>query len=116
MILCFDLDNVICKTKNVNYKNAKPIARTVKIINKAYSYKFKVLIFTGRFYGKCNGNLNKILKMDDGLTKKQLKKWKIKYHRLIFGKPIFDVYVDDKNFQFKKNWHKQFNNQILKNI
>ena len=44
MILCFDLDNVICKTKNVNYKNAKPIARTVKIINKAYSYKFKVLI------------------------------------------------------------------------
>ena len=116
MKLCFDLDNVICKTKNVNYKNAKPIARTVKIINKAYSYKFKVLIFTGRFYGKCNGNLNKILKMDDGLTKKQLKKWKIKYHRLIFGKPIFDVYVDDKNFQFKKNWHKQFNNQILKNI
>ena len=116
MILCFDLDNVICKTKNVNYKNAKPIARTVKIINKAYSYKFKVLIFTGRFYGKCNGNLNKILKMDNGLTKRQLKKWKIKYHRLIFGKPMFDVYVDDKNFQFKKNWHKQFNNQILKNI
>ena len=116
MILCFDLDNVICRTKNIEYKDAKPIARTVKIINKAYSYKFKVLIFTGRFYGKCNGNLNKILKMDDGLTKKQLKKWKIKYHRLIFGKPMFDVYVDDKNFQFKKNWHKQFNNQILKNI
>ena len=116
MILCFDLDNVICKTKNVNYKNAKPIARTVKIINKAYSYKFKVLIFTGRFYGRCNGNLNKILKMDDGLTKRQLKKWKVKYHRLIFGKPMFDIYVDDKNFQFKKNWHKQFNNQILKNI
>ena len=116
MILCFDLDNVICKTKNVKYKNAKPIARTVKIINKAYNYKFKVLIFTGRFYGKCNGNLNKILKMDNGLTKRQLKKWKIKYHRLIFGKPMFDVYVDDKNFQFKKNWHKQFNNQILKNI
>ena len=116
MILCFDLDNVICKTKNVNYKHAKPIARTVKIINKAYNYKFKVIIFTGRFYGKCNGNLNKILKMDNGLTKRQLKKWKIKYHRLIFGEPMFDVYVDDKNFQFKKNWHKQFNNQILKNI
>ena len=116
MILCFDLDNVICRTKNIEYKDAKPIARTVKIINKAYNYKFKVIIFTGRFYGKCNGNLNKILKMDNGLTKRQLKKWKIKYHKLIFGKPMFDVYVDDKNFQFKKNWHKQFNNQILKNI
>ena len=116
MILCFDLDNVICKTKNVNYKNAKPIARTVKIINKAYSYKFKVLIFTGRFYGKCNGNLKKILKMDNGLTKKQLKKWGVKYHSLMFGKPVFDVYIDDKNFEFKQNWHKKFNKQILKKI
>ena len=43
MILCLDLDNVICKTRNVKYKNAKPIARTVKIINKAYNYKFKVI-------------------------------------------------------------------------
>ena len=116
MILCFDLDNVICKTKNVEYKDAKPIARTVKIINKAYNFKFKILIFTGRFYGKCNGNLNKILKMDNGLTKKQLKQWGIKYHSLIFGKPVFDVYVDDKNFEFKKNWHKKFNKQILKSI
>ena len=41
--------------------------------------------------------------MDNGLTKRQLKKWKIKYHRLIFGKPMFDVNVDDKNFQFKKD-------------
>ena len=64
MILCLDLDNVICKTRNVKYKNAKPIARTVKIINKAYNYKFKVLIFAGRFYGKCNGNLNKIFKTE----------------------------------------------------
>ena len=26
MILCFDLDNVICKTKDVKYKDAKPIS------------------------------------------------------------------------------------------
>ena len=116
MILCFDLDNVICETNNVKYKDAKPILKTIKIINKAYNSKFEILIFTGRFYGKCNGNLNKILKMDNGLTKKQLKQWGIKYHSLIFGKPVFDVYVDDKNFEFKKNWHKKFNKQIFKSI
>ena len=116
MILCFDLDNVITKTKNKNYSKAKPNFKTIDLINDAYDLGAKILIFTGRFYGKCNGNLNKILKMDNGLIKRQLKKWKIKYHRLIFGKPMFDIYVDDKNFQFKKNWHKQFNNQILKNI
>jgi hypothetical protein len=113
MILCFDLDNVICETNNVKYKDAKPILKTIKIINKAYNSKFEILIFTGRFYGKCNGNLKEILKMDKGLTKKQLKKWRVKYHSLIFGKPVFDVYVDDKNFEFKKNWHKKFNKQIF---
>jgi len=116
MILCFDLDNVICETNNVKYKDAKPILKTIKIINKAYNSKFEILIFTGRFYGKCNGNLKEILKMDKGLTKKQLKKWRVKYHSLIFGKPVFDVYVDDKNFEFKKNWHKKFNKQIFKSI
>tara|TARA_B100000686_G_C15806236_1_gene486702 strand:+ start:113 stop:463 length:351 start_codon:yes stop_codon:yes gene_type:complete len=116
MILCFDLDNVICRTKNVEYKNAKPILKTIQAINKAYNFKFKILIFTGRFYGKCNGNLKKILKMDNGLTKKQLKKWGVKYHSLMFGKPVFDVYIDDKNFEFKQNWHKKFNKQILKKI
>ena len=55
MILCFDLDNVICRTKNVKYKDAKPILKTIKIINKAYNSKFKILIFTGRFYVRCNG-------------------------------------------------------------
>ena len=54
--------------------------------------------------------------MDRGLTKRQLKKWGIRYHKLMFGKPVFDVYVDDKNFEFKKNWHKKFNKKILKNI
>ena len=116
MILCFDLDNVICRTKNVKYENARPILKTVQTINKAYNFKFKILIFTGRFYGRCNGNLKKILKMDNGLTKKQLKKWGVKYHSLMFGKPVFDVYIDDKNFEFKQNWHKKFNKQILKNI
>ena len=116
MILCFDLDNVICKTKDVKYKDAKPIRRAVQIINKANILGFEILIFTGRFYGRCNGNLKKILKMDNGLTKKQLKKWGVKYHRLIFGKPVFDIYVDDKNFEFKKNWYRKFNKQILKRI
>ncbi len=114
MILCFDLDNVICDTKNMRYSKAKPILKTIRIINKAYRSGFRIIIFTGRFYGRCKGNLKKIAKMDNGLTKKQLAKWKVKYHRLLFGKPVFDIYIDDKNFEFKKNWHKKFNNKIFK--
>tara|TARA_Y100000294_G_C8444292_1_gene292084 strand:+ start:233 stop:589 length:357 start_codon:yes stop_codon:yes gene_type:complete len=114
MILCFDLDNVVCATKNIKYKKAKPIFKTIKLINKAYALGFKIIIFTGRYYGTCGGNLKKIIKMDNGITKKQLKKWGVRYHSLLFGKPAFDVYVDDKNFEFKKNWHNKFSKHLLK--
>ena len=104
MIICFDLDNVICTTKKMEYKKAKPIVKTIKLINKAYKSGLKIVIFTGRFCGTCNGNLKKIMKMDQGLTKKQLKRWGVKYHSLLFAKPVFDVYIDDKNLNFKSNW------------
>ena len=28
---------------------------------------------------------------------------------LILGKPSFDIYIDDKNLGFNKNWYKNFN-------
>ena len=46
------------------------------------------------------------------LTKKQLKKWNLKYHKLIMGKPSYDVFVDDKNFEFSKNWLIKFKKKI----
>ena len=41
------------------------------------------------------------------LTKTQLKKWKVKYHKLILGKPSYDLIVDDKGIFFNKNWIKK---------
>ena len=108
MIFCFDLDNVICKTKKNFYEKSKPSNKTIDIINALYKKGNKIIIFTGRFFGSCNGSIKKILLKDNGLSKKQLKKWKVKYHKLVFGKPVFDVIVDDRNFEFKKNWHTQF--------
>ena len=32
-IICFDLDNVICKTKGNNYKNSRPDKVAVNLIN-----------------------------------------------------------------------------------
>ena len=31
------------------------------------------------------------------MTKKQFERFKVKYHDLKFGKPIYDLFVDDKN-------------------
>jgi hypothetical protein len=58
-------------------------------------------------------NLNKVKKYGLAKTRKQLKKWKINYHKLVMGKPSYDYFVDYKAIGFKKNWMLNFKS-ILK--
>lgn len=104
--ICFDIDNTICITKSNNYKQSKPIKKKVNLINILYKKGFHIKLFTSRFMGR--NKENKTLAKQKGyrLTKSQLTKWGLKYHELIFGKPSFDIYIDDKNLEFKNNWPK----------
>ena len=52
------------------------------------------------------GKLNKSKKYIKPLTLKQLKNWGVKYHKIYFGKPSFDLFIDDKSLFFSKNWEK----------
>jgi capsule biosynthesis phosphatase len=104
-ILCFDIDNVICKTKRNDYKNSKPIHRNIKLINNFYLQGFFIKIFTARFMGRNNENIFKAKKAGFDFTKDQLKKWGLKYDKLIFGKPSYDIFIDDRCLFYKKNWH-----------
>ena len=45
-------------------------------------------------------------------TKIQLKKWNLKYHNLIFGKPSYDLFIDDKNLSFTNNWEKKIRDHL----
>ena len=54
--------------------------------------------------GRSNENTKIAKQKASNLTIKQLKKWGVKYNSLIFGKPSFDIMVDDKALGFKKNW------------
>lgn len=86
-VWCFDCDNVICLTEGTNYVEAQPIQENIKKINALYDSGKYIKIFTGR--GSVSGiDWRK-------LTEKQLKDWGVKYHELIFGKPHFDVFIDD---------------------
>ena len=33
----------------------------------------------------------------ESATKQQFEEWGVKYHDLKFGKPIYDLFIDDKN-------------------
>jgi CMP-N,N'-diacetyllegionaminic acid synthase len=103
-IICFDIDGVLCSTKKNFYKKSKPKKRNILAVNNFYKKGFYIKIFTSRFMGRSNENIYAAKKKASLLTKKQLKKWGVKYHKLIFGKPSFDLYIDDKSLNFDKNW------------
>ena len=103
--ICFDIDNVICKTNlSKNYSKSIPIKKNIKLINKAYNNGYRIILYTARYMGRCNGNLTKVKKLIKPLTLNQLEKWGVKYHKIYFGKPSFDLFIDDKCLFFKKDW------------
>tara|TARA_A100001015_G_C14894529_1_gene673848 strand:+ start:229 stop:585 length:357 start_codon:yes stop_codon:yes gene_type:complete len=106
-IICFDIDGIICRNRNNEYKTSKPILKNISFINSLYENGNYIKIFTSRFMGRNKESV--FLAKKDGLklTKKQLKKWGVKYHKLILGKPSYDYFIDDKAFnsikEFKEN-------------
>lgn len=118
-IICFDLDNTICKTKKNFYKNSLPIKKNIKCINSLFNQGYYIKIFTARFMGRSNEDKISAEKKGLRFTKKQLKKWNVKYHEIIFGKPSYDLIIDDKALFFKKDWVnviKKRNFLLIKNI
>jgi CMP-N,N'-diacetyllegionaminic acid synthase len=102
-IFCFDIDGVICITKNKKYSSAKPINKSINLINQLYEKNY-IIIFTARYMGRNKDNVAKAKRQGYNKTFNQLKKWGLKFHELRFGKPSYDIFVDDKNIFFKKNW------------
>lgn len=85
----FDLDNTICKTINCDYENSIPIYERIEKIKELKQEGHSIFIWTER---GTDSKQNYTL-----LTVKQLETWGIKYDQLIFGKPNYDIYVDDKS-------------------
>ena len=103
---CFDIDNVICKTTSSNYSLSKPIKKNIDIINKLKKNGHTIKIFTARYMGRNNDNQKKAVSGAKKFTISQLKKWKLNYDQIFFGKPSSDFYIDDKNLNFNNNWNK----------
>lgn len=83
-----DIDNTICNTQNSDYHNSQPIYSRIKSINRLYNEGNQIIYWTAR--GATTG------KNWEDLTKSQLKQWGCLYHDVMFGKPSYDVWIDDK--------------------
>ena len=84
----------------------------IKKINYLFKSGYMIKLFTSRYMGRNMENKSKAKKQGYKMTANQLKKWNVNYHKLFFGKPSFDLFVDDKAIYFKKNWHKYINKYI----
>lgn len=110
--ICFDIDGVICSIAKSNYKSSKPNHKVIKVINKLYDQGHYIIIFTARYMGRNKENILLAKKQGYKFTFTQLKKWGLKFNKLIFGKPSFDLVVDDRSIFYNKNWLKNINKYI----
>ena len=107
-IYCFDIDNVICSTpKSKNYSLCKPNKKVIDFINYLFNKGHTIKIFTARYMGRNKENISRAKKQGYKFTQNQLKLWNLKYHKLIMGKPSYDLFVDDKALGFTKDWISQ---------
>ena len=111
-ILCFDLDGVICKTNKNYYIKSVPIKKNIRLINKLFLDGYYIKIYTARGMGSSNDRVGIARKVHYDLTIRQLKRWKVKFHKIFFGKISYDLLVDDKALFFNNKW----NNYLRKKL
>ena len=96
MVIYIDIDETICNSPyKPDYSNSSPILKNIKKANELYDLGHTIVYWTAR------GTKTGIDWKD--VTEKQFQKWGVKYHELKFGKPNYDLFIDDKNIN-TKDW------------
>lgn len=94
MVVYIDIDDTICISPDKpNYTTSIPIHKNISKANDLYDAGHTIIYWTAR--GSETG-------IDwSEITKKQFKAWNVKYHDIKFGKPYYDLFIDDKNINVK---------------
>lgn len=93
MQIIIDMDGTICTEERTYSRSlAKPNKDAIDSVNQLYDEGHTILIYTARTW------------MEFEMTSHWLKQNEIKYHQLLMGKPIGDVWIDDRALPFKDNW------------
>lgn len=99
MRICFDLDNTLVTYPTIpnDYSSVNPIQKNIDLLTHLKSLGHTIIIYTARRMQTHNNNVGKTIKDIGILTLQTLDKYNIQYDEFIFGKPIADVYIDDKS-------------------
>ena len=96
--VCFDLDNTLVTNPTISgdYSTVKPISKNIQLLNNLKTDGHEIIIYTARRMGTHKNNVGKVIKDIALVTINTLEKFDIHYDELIFGKPIADIYIDDR--------------------
>lgn len=96
--ICFDLDNTLVTYPTIpgDYSSVKPIHKNIQLLNILKTKGHEIIIYTARRMKTHNGNVGKVMKDIALVTINTLSELNISYDELIFGKPIADIYIDDR--------------------
>ena len=99
---CFDIDGTICST-GCHYKEAEPYVQVIDKINELFDNGHHIILFTSRGSGSGKNWYD--------FTKKQVDNWGVRYHELLVGKPLYDIFIDDRAIN-NEEWYKKNNLEI----
>lgn len=96
--ICFDLDNTLVTYPTIpnDYSSVKPIQKMIQLLNLLKKNGHEIIIYTARRMKTHQNNVGKVIKDIALVTINTLEKFNIPYDELIFGKPIADIYIDDR--------------------
>jgi capsule biosynthesis phosphatase len=97
--ICFDLDNTLVSYPTIpgDYTSVTPIQKNIELLNKLKSMGHEIIIYTARRMMTHKHNIGKVIKDIGRITFQTLEDLNISYDEIIFGKPIADIYIDDRS-------------------
>lgn len=101
MQIIIDMDGTICEEmRHFSRCLAKPKSDAVETINKLYDAGNTIIIYSARTW------------VEYEMTVDWLQRYGVKYHQLFMGKPIGDVWIDDRAINCNNNW-KEIGEQLI---
>lgn len=96
--LCFDLDNTLVTYPTVpgDYGSVRPIEPMLAFLRAAKAAGHTIIIYTARRMGSHGHNPGRVVADIARVTLDTLDAFRVPYDELIFGKPLADVYFDDR--------------------
>jgi capsule biosynthesis phosphatase len=80
-----------------DYSSVLPITKNINLLKKFKKEGHEIIIHTARRMLTHKGNVGKVMKDIAMITFNTVDKFNIEYDEIIFGKPIADIYIDDRS-------------------